>query len=151
MHILAATSWLVPMLKLILAALLGAVVGWEREKRDRPAGLRTHMLVCVASALLVIVAQFGAVTHIGYEGQIYYNADPARMATGIIMGIGFLGAGTIIRKRDKANAIKGLTTAASIWLVAAIGIAIGFNAYLLSVFTALLVLVILTTDAFRKK
>jgi putative Mg2+ transporter-C (MgtC) family protein len=96
---------------LLLAALMGSLVGWERERRDRPAGLRTHILVCMGAALITLVSERMAGT----------RADPTRIAAQIVSGIGFLGAGTILRE---GSVIRGLTTAASLWTVAGIGMAI---------------------------
>jgi putative Mg2+ transporter-C (MgtC) family protein len=96
---------------LLLAAFLGGLVGWERERRDRPAGLRTHILVCLGSALITLVSAKMA------DGRY----DPGRIAAQIVSGIGFLGAGTIMRQ---GNVVRGLTTAASLWTVAGIGMAV---------------------------
>jgi putative Mg2+ transporter-C (MgtC) family protein len=96
---------------LLLAAFLGGLVGWERERRDRPAGLRTHILVCLGSALITLVS-------IHLSGTRF---DPGRIAAQIVSGIGFLGAGTIMRQ---GNVVRGLTTAASLWTVAGIGMAV---------------------------
>lgn len=109
---------------LLVAAVLGGAVGFERERANRPAGLRTHTLVCVGSALVMMVSL-----------DMYYfvlesgagNADPGRIAAQVVSGIGFLGAGTIMR--EGAN-IRGLTTAASLWVVAAVGLAVGFEMYM---------------------
>lgn len=104
------------LIRLFIAVLLGGLIGWEREIHDRPAGFRTHILVSVGSALIMIVS-------IGmsrmFEGA---PSDPGRIAAQVVSGIGFLGAGTIIR--EGVN-IKGLTTAASLWTVAGIGLAVG--------------------------
>lgn len=106
-------------LRLLLSLLCGALIGLERERGHRPAGLRTHMLVCVG-ACLVMVTSFWAVEKYGLSG------DPLRMSAQVISGIGFLGAGTIIKAgRD----IRGLTTAACLWIVACIGLAIGVGYY----------------------
>lgn len=99
-------------LKLILAVILGGVVGYERETHGRPAGFRTHILVCLGSTIFTIVS-------ISFTGS---GSDPSRIASQIVTGIGFLGAGTIIRQ---GSAVRGLTTAASLWTVAAIGVAVG--------------------------
>jgi putative Mg2+ transporter-C (MgtC) family protein len=96
---------------LLLAALMGSLVGWERERRDYPAGLRTHILVCMGSALITLVS----------ERMAGARSDPTRIAAQIVSGIGFLGAGTIMRQ---GNVIRGLTTAASLWTVAGIGMAV---------------------------
>jgi putative Mg2+ transporter-C (MgtC) family protein len=121
--------------RLILAVLLGGVIGFEREVRRHSAGLRTHMLVCMTSCLIMLTSL--------YVFDIYKDSaclDPARIAAGVITGIGFLGAGAIIRSGE---AIKGLTTAASLWLVAAIGLGIGCGFYLASLITAILALIVL--------
>lgn len=117
---------------LLLAALLGGAIGWEREYARKPAGLRTNILICMASTLLtdlsVLVAASSSV------------GDPGRIAAQIVTGVGFLGAGTIIQSR---GTVIGLTTAATLWVVAAIGMAIGFGALVEAVGTTLLVLVAL--------
>ena len=100
--------------RLVLAGVLGALVGYERETHGRPAGLRTHMLVCMGSAIFTVVS-------VSFTGQ---NMDPSRIASQIVSGIGFLGAGTIIRQ---GSVVRGLTTAASLWTIAAIGMAVGVN------------------------
>jgi putative Mg2+ transporter-C (MgtC) family protein len=117
------------LIKLALAIVLGAVVGLEREIHGRPAGMRTQALVCLSSALLVLVSRQGALAGFGGVAHVTVNIDPSRMAAGIVTGIGFLGAGAILRVRD--SLIRGLTTAASIWFVAAVGIAIGLGEYVL--------------------
>lgn len=122
-------------LKLILAMVLGGLVGLEREITNRPAGFRTHTLVCMGSALVMITAK--------YIFGIYHNMvnlDPARLGAQVISGIGFLGAGTIMK--DEAR-VRGLTTAASLWVVACIGLAVGSGLYQVSIFAALLVYVVL--------
>lgn len=130
------------LLKLALATACGAVIGLEREARGRPAGLRTNALVCLASSLLIVISRTGAL--VGLEGpdNFMLNVDPARMGAGIVTGIGFLGAGAILRIRE--SLVRGLTTAASIWFVAAIGIAVGMGAYVLAVASTVLALLILT-------
>lgn len=136
-----------PILQLLGAVGAGALIGWERESRDRPAGLRTHILVCLASCLLIVVSRTPAFFGLAPD-SFTMVADPARMAAGIITGIGFLGAGTIFRNR---NHTEGLTTAASIWMVAAIGISIGFGAYLLAAVTTVCVFAVLVSSRWRKK
>ncbi|MBI5148638.1 MgtC/SapB family protein [Candidatus Pacearchaeota archaeon] len=116
-------------LRLVIASILGAAIGYERERRGKTAGLRTHILVCMGSALITIVGMYG-----------FGNADPARLAAGIITGIGFLGAGAIIAS---GRQVHGLTTAASIWVVSAIGIAAGAQLYLVAVTTTILSLIVL--------
>ena len=106
--------------RLLLAALFGGLIGVEREYRSKVAGLRTHLLVSVGSALLMLLSQYG------FGGQ----GDPARVAAQIVSGIGFIGAGAIIM--DRRQAVHGLTTAAGIWVSAAIGMTTASGMYLLS-------------------
>jgi len=121
-------------LRLALAVVLGGMIGFEREAHNRPAGFRTHILVCVGSALIMIVSAFGF--H-DFTGEIY-QIDPGRIANGVVAGIGFLGAGTIIRQR---GTIQGLTTAAGIWVVSGIGLAVGIGLYVGAVFATVLVFI----------
>ncbi|OWZ84532.1 MgtC/SapB family protein [Natranaerobius trueperi] len=111
-------------LRLVLGGLLGGLVGFEREQHNRPAGFRTHILVCVGATLIMLVSIY---TFIGPEGEISRGADTARIAAQVVSGVGFLGAGTILRQ---GSTIKGLTTAASLWVVAGIGLAVGGGFYL---------------------
>ena len=115
------------MLRVLLAFVLGGVIGYERESIHRPAGLRTHMLVAAGSAAFTIASIYAFVG----EGTV---RDPARLAAQIVTGIGFLGAGTIWRT---PSTVRGLTTAASIWLVAACGLLAGAGMYLIAIFTTL--------------
>jgi Uncharacterized membrane protein len=114
-------NYLEILIKLLLAAILGGIVGYERENTHRPAGFRTHILVCVGSALVMVTSEF-----IFEKYKLAANIDPARLGAQVISGIGFLGAGTIIR--DGFN-VKGLTTAASLWAVSCVGIAAGIGFY----------------------
>ena len=114
--------------RILLGFALGAVLGWQRERSDRPAGLRTHMLVSAGSTAFTIVSIYGFLE----QGTV---RDPARVAAQIVTGVGFLGAGTIWRTE---SAVRGLTTAASIWLAAAIGMFAGSGMYLLAIVTAIL-------------
>lgn len=116
--------------RLVVAALLGGVVGYERELRRKPAGLRTHALVCMGSALFTMLT-------FSFTGPA---VDTTRIAAGIVMGIGFLGAGTIFKAEDK---IRGLTTAAEMWVLAAIGIAVGAGLFLTALAAAAVTLVLL--------
>ncbi|MDD5306888.1 MAG: MgtC/SapB family protein [Deltaproteobacteria bacterium] len=128
--------------KIFLAVALGGVIGLERQLHGRAAGLRTHMLVCLASALLIVASQTEAFSGLMARPGVNLNVDPGRIAAGIITGIGFLGAGAILRIHD--NFVRGLTTAACIWLAAALGIAVGFGAYMLAGAATALALVTLT-------
>lgn len=121
--------------KLLLAILLGGVIGFEREAHHRHAGFRTHILVCLGAALFTITSIHS------------FNMDPARVAAGIVTGIGFLGAGTIIQARGH---VRGLTTAASLWTVAGVGLAVGTGFYFAASITTLLVFVILMYARFLK-
>lgn len=120
-------------LRLILSAILGSIIGLEREQGDRPAGLRTHTLVCVGSTLFTLVSIFGfgdtSPVHSTVD-DLGVRRDSARIAAQVVSGIGFLGAGTIIRD---GFTIKGLTTAASLWMVSAIGLAVGSGMYVVSI------------------
>jgi putative Mg2+ transporter-C (MgtC) family protein len=115
------------LLRLALAAGLGSVIGIERERLQWTAGLRTHMLVCVGSTLFMLVSAFGFADVLG---QPHVVLDPSRIGAQVVSGIGFLGAGAILFRRDK---IRGLTTAASLWTVAAIGLAVGGGLYVAAV------------------
>lgn len=120
--------------RLVLATILGGVVGLERELSGKPAGLRTNILICVGSTLLMEVSQAVAASGIGGP------ADPGRIAAQVVSGIGFIGAGTILLARGN---VVGLTTAATLWVVAAIGLAVGSHAYVEAVGTTALVAVTL--------
>lgn len=115
------------MLRVLLAFLLGGLIGYERETTQRPAGLRTHMLVAAGAAAFTVASIYGFIG----QGTV---RDPARVAAQIVPGVGFLGAGTIWRT---SSTVRGLTTAASIWLVAAIGLLVGSGLYVLAIFTTL--------------
>ena len=116
-------------IRLILATILGAMVGLEREITHKPAGLRTHMLVSLGACLFTIVSMYD------------FGMDPARVAAGIVTGIGFIGAGTIIAEREK---VVGVTTAASLWATAAIGLTVGVGDYFLSIVATVLVFIVLS-------
>lgn len=119
-------------LRLLVAAILGGILGFEREQKGKAAGLRTHMLVALGAALFVLIPQQAGVS----------DADLTRVLQGLVAGIGFLGAGTIIKGRGEEE-IQGLTTAAGIWLTAAIGVAAGMGREATAVFSTLLALGIL--------
>ena len=123
-------SWPEVLLRLALAAALGGAIGFERELREREAGLRTHTLVSVGSALFTIAGAYGF-------RDFHGSFDPTRVAAQIVTGIGFLGAGAIIRQ---GLSVRGLTTAATLWVVAAIGLASGAGYYSAAVITTALVL-----------
>lgn len=122
------------LLRLVLAVIFGGLVGWERQRGHKPAGLRTHMLVCLGSCLFTLISFLAT----GSDTSLYF--DPTRVAAGVVTGIGFLGAGAIIQSKE---GVKGLTTAASIWMVAAIGMAVGYGLFILSGGAAVLSLLVL--------
>ncbi len=122
-------------LRLVIAVIVGGLVGIEREACHKPAGIRTHMLVCLGAALFTIVSMIS-----------FPDGDFIRIAAGIVTGIGFLGAGTIFKAK---STIKGLTTAASLWAVAGIGLAIGAGLYILTVAAVILVVITLQLDRIK--
>ncbi len=119
-------------LRMTVALLLGAVIGFERELQSQPAGFRTHSVVALGAAIFTVVSAFG------FSGP---GADPTRIAAQIVSGIGFIGAGTIIQSRGQ---VRGLTTAASLWSVAAVGMAAGAGLYGTAVIATILMLIILS-------
>ena len=130
-------QWGEVLLRIVLAGVLGGAIGAEREIREREAGLRTHMLVAVGAALFTIVSAY-AWRDFQFSAASGVTFDPTRIAAQVVTGIGFLGAGAIIRQ---GLSIRGLTTAASLWVVAAIGMASGAGYYSAAVITTVLVLV----------
>src|ERR1700743_1971797 len=125
------------LVRLISAALLGSIIGLERERILWAAGIRTHMLVCVGSCLIMIVSQYGFANVLTEKNVVL---DPSRIAAQVVSGIGFLGAGSILARGE---IVKGLTTAASIWTVAAIGLAVGGGLYLAAGASTVIILIIL--------
>ena len=119
--------------RLVVATVLGGAIGWERQHAHKPAGLRTNILICLGAALFTDLSVSAASRGPG-------PADPARIAAQIVTGMGFLGAGTILHAR---GSVTGLTTAATLWVVAAIGMAVGFGATIEAVGATLLVLLVL--------
>jgi putative Mg2+ transporter-C (MgtC) family protein len=132
-------DWSESLLRLALAAALGGLIGMEREFREREAGFRTHLLVSLGAALFTIVGAYGFHDFLS-SGASVVRADPTRIAAQIVTGIGFLGAGAIIRQ---GLSVRGLTTAATLWVVAAVGLAAGAGYYSAAVVTTALVLVAL--------
>jgi putative Mg2+ transporter-C (MgtC) family protein len=131
---------LVLLLRLVVAGALSAVLGWEREAAHKPAGLRTHMLVGIASALFTVLAEL-AVSRFPGDGS-GLQADPIRVIQAVSIGIGFLGGGVIFVSKS-GESVQGLTTAASIWATAAIGIAAGLRYYVLATGATLLLMLVL--------
>lgn len=125
-------------LRLFFAFILGGIIGLEREKKGRSAGLRTHILVCVGSSLFMLVSLY--IYDISPKGV---NIDPSRIASGVVTGIGFLGAGAIIRNTEERS--RGLTTAASVWVSSAIGLAVGCGLLIPATLTTFISFLVLFT------
>jgi len=125
------------LIRLVAAAALGSLIGFERERLLWAAGIRTHMLVCVGSCLIMIVSQYGFSNILTHQNVVL---DPSRIAAQVVSGIGFLGAGAILARGE---IVKGLTTAASIWTVAAVGLAVGGGLYLAASASTVVILIIL--------
>lgn len=128
--------------RLILAVGLGALIGYEREITHKPAGLRTHIFVCMGACLFTI-SSFYLI-----ENGTFGSFDSTRIAAGIVTGISFIGAGSIIASRGD---IKGITTAASLWVIAAIGLMIGFGIYLLPIIATIITFIVLKLGRVKKK
>lgn len=122
--------------RLALAAVLGGIIGWERERRNKQAGFKTHLLVSVGSALIMLTSIYGFTDLIDHPNARF---DPARLAAQVVSGIGFLGAGAILRHSNMI--VSGLTTAATLWVVAAIGLSVGSGFYFPAVATTCVVLI----------
>jgi len=127
-------------LPLVVALLVGGMIGFEREIHGRPAGLRTHMLVCLASALMIQASHVVPLDVPTVNDTVRIVMDPNRLAAGIVTGIGFLGAATVIRAGD---IVRGITTGATVWSVAGLGIVIGQGEYVLAIVAGILILLLL--------
>jgi len=127
-------TYLAIVLRIVTAVILGGIIGMEREIKHRPAGLRTYMLVCMGSCLVMLTNQ--------YVCQVYGTGDPVRLGAQVVSGIGFLGAGTIIVTRR--SQIKGLTTAAGLWAAAGVGLALGVGFYEAAVMGSFAIFVVMT-------
>jgi putative Mg2+ transporter-C (MgtC) family protein len=128
------------LIRLLLGALVGGMIGYERQIHGRPAGLRTHILVCIASVLVMIVSEY--YHYLGTMDSSYVRVDPGRIAAGAITGVGFIGAGVVLKT---GLTIQGLTTAASIWVISAIGLSLGAGLYTAGLVTSLITIATLTT------
>ena len=125
--------------RILLACFCGACIGFERSKRFKEAGIRTHVIVCCASALIMIVSKYGFADLTDADGLVFNGtrgADPARIAAQVVSGISFLGAGVIFKN---GSTVKGLTTAAGIWATAGIGLALGCGMYFTGIFVTLMI------------
>lgn len=132
---ITAAEWQI-VLQLVLAAVLGGVIGLEREYRHRPAGLRTYLLVSLGACLFTVLSR----TVLNLTGE---GLNPTQIAAQIVTGIGFIGAGVIFRHEEK---IEGITTAAGLWVAAAIGMAVASGYYFISIATTLLILITLAVS-----
>jgi len=137
-------TWETALIRLIFSFFVGTLIGVERETHNQPAGLRTHILICIGATLIMLLS-----IYIPQVFTDFQNGDPGRIAAQVVSGIGFLGAGAILK--FGAN-VKGLTTAASIWTIAAVGLAIGAGMYLVSAIAVGIILFALTVmDLFEKR
>ena len=128
--------------RLLASLVAGALIGWDRERKNKPAGLRTHMLVTLGSATFCVMAfEVGAALSERYGER---GVDPMRVLDGVVGGIGFLGAGSIIQARGR---VQGITTAAGVWMAGALGAACGVGAYKLAALSAVLAFLVLTVLA----
>ena len=127
-------TYLAIAIRIAVAVVLGGIIGLERGLKNRPAGLRTYMLVCVGACLIMVTNQ--------YIYQVFGTGDPVRMGAQVVSGIGFLGAGTIVV--TKRNQIKGLTTAAGLWAAAAVGLSIGIGLYEAAVIGGVVIFIVLS-------
>jgi putative Mg2+ transporter-C (MgtC) family protein len=125
------------LIRLTVAAVLGGLIGFERERADSDAGLRTHAIVALGAALFMLVSMYGFASAVHPPAVVL---DPSRVAAQIVTGIGFLGAGVIVFRKD---VIRGLTTAATVWLVAAMGMAVAGGLYIAAIAATVLALIIL--------
>jgi putative Mg2+ transporter-C (MgtC) family protein len=121
-------------LRILLACACGAVIGYERKNRGKGAGIRTHTIVALASALMMIISKYGFTDFADFSG--IRGADPSRIAAQVVSGVGFLGAGMIYFNR---HLVKGLTTAAGVWATAGVGLAIGSGLYILGIFSTVII------------
>ena len=122
------------LLKLVISIALGALIGFERELKHRPAGLRTHMLVSLGATIFTLMS-------------LSFDIEPARIAAGIVAGIGFIGAGSIIAQKGH---VRGITSAATLWVVAGIGLGVGLGEFIIAIISAIFVFAILQLGRFEK-
>lgn len=129
------------LVRLLFAVFLGSLIGLEREQKNRSAGFRTHILVTVGSCIFMLVSITMPLVMMETPRGVVNNADPGRIGAQVVSGIGFLGAGAILQSKGR---VKGLTTAASLWVVSAIGLAVGAGLYMTATLGTILILVVLT-------
>lgn len=145
-HIILSSdiTWQTSLFRMFISFIIGAIVGIERESHNQPAGLRTHILISIGSTIVMLLSIYIPQTYPNFQ-----NGDPGRIAAQVVSGIGFLGAGAIMRF---GTDVKGLTTAASIWTVAALGLAIGAGMFTISIIGVVIVVFALTImDSFEKR
>ena len=135
LYTLVSGEQIIMVFRLLAATILGGIVGYEREMHNRWAGFRTHILVCVGSCLIMMTSVYLSTSYAGPS-----NADPGRLAAQVVSGIGFLGAGTILHS---SSHIRGLTTAANLWMIAGVGLAVGCGLYLPAIVTTVMAFVVL--------
>lgn len=123
------------LIRILVAGLCGIIIGYERKNRMKEAGIRTHFIVCLSAALMMIVSKYGFQDQIGING---ISLDPSRIAAQVVSGVGFLGAGMIFMRRQS---VKGLTTAAGVWATSGVGIAIGSGLYLIGLFSSVVIVI----------
>lgn len=123
------------LMRILLAGLCGIIIGYERKNRMKEAGIRTHFIVCLSAALMMIVSKYGFQDQTGISG---ISLDPSRIGAQVVSGVGFLGAGMIFMRRQS---VKGLTTAAGVWATAGVGIAIGAGLYILGLFSSIVIVI----------
>ena len=136
-------STLIIAARILLATVLSGIIGLERETHDKAAGFRTHILVCVGSTIFMITSLLMSLKY-GHLGPV----DPSRIAAGVVTGVGFLGAGAVMRS---GASVHGLTTAASIWAVAAIGLAVGAGLYVVGIMGTAVVVLVLFLSGVKKR
>ena len=136
-------TWETAFIRIILSFILGTIVGIERETHNQPAGLRTHILICIGATLIMLIS-----IYVPQSLSDFKNTDPARIASQVVSGIGFLGAGAILKFGVN---VKGLTTAASIWTMAAVGLAVGAGMYMISIISVVvIILALVAMNLFEK-
>jgi putative Mg2+ transporter-C (MgtC) family protein len=146
----SAPDQLIFLLQLVISMLLGAMIGLDREVADKPAGLRTHMLVAGAATLLVPLGELIAQNLTNTLGEQAISTDPVRIIAAIITGVSFLGAGTIIRRASEQD-VEGLTTAASLLFVSVVGISVALSQWILAVGSTVLILIVLRVLPFFER
>ncbi|MBQ3404558.1 MAG: MgtC/SapB family protein [Oscillospiraceae bacterium] len=145
-----AISYKEILLRVLLATLIGLIFGIERERSHKPAGVRTHVLVCLAACVIAIISIYGFVYAFpNGPANVNVNADPARLVTGVLTGIGFLGAGIIWK--SPTGSVQGITTAAEIFMLAALGIACGLGMYFLVGLVSVIAFITMLADSLYRK